>query len=49
MQYGGPQEATVTGVVDGQPVETTFTLRDGCEIAAWNAAKDVLGSTGGAV
>ena len=49
MQYGGPQEATVTGVVDGQPVEATFTLRDGCEIAAWNAAKDVLGSTGGAV
>ena len=49
MQYGGPQEATVTGVVDGRPVETTFTLRDGCEIAAWTAAKDVLGSTGGAV
>lgn len=49
MQYGGPQEATVTGVVDGQPVEATFTLRDGCEIAAWNAAKDVIGSTGGAV
>ena len=49
MQYGGPQEATVTGVVDGLPVETTFTLRDGCEIAAWNAARDVLGSTGGAV
>ena len=49
MQYGGPQEATVTGVVDGQPVEATFTLRDGCEIADWNAAKDVLGSTGGAV
>ena len=49
MQYGGPQLATVTGVVDGQPVETNFSLRDGCEIALWNAAKDVLGSTGGAV
>lgn len=49
MQYGGPQEATVTGVVDGRPVETTFTLRNGCEIAEWNAAKDVIGSTGGAV
>lgn len=49
MQYGGPQEATVTGVVDGRPVETTFTLRNGCEIADWNAAKDVIGSTGGAV
>jgi hypothetical protein len=49
QQYGGPQQATVTGVVDGHAVEVTFNLRDGCEIAAWNAAKDVLGSTGGAV
>ena len=48
MQYGGPQEATVTGVVDGRSAETNFTLRDGCEIALWNAAKDVLGTTGGA-
>jgi hypothetical protein len=49
QQYGGPQEATVTGVVDGRSVEASFSLRDGCEIAAWNAAKDVLGSSGGAV
>lgn len=49
MQYGGPQLATVTGVVDGQPVEASFSLRDGCEIATWNAAKAVLGTTGGAV
>ena len=44
QQYGGPQQATVTGVVDGKPVEANFSLTDGCEIAAWNAAKDVLGS-----
>ncbi len=49
QQYGGPQQATVTGVVDGRSVNATFSLRDGCEIAAWNAAKAVLGSTGGAV
>jgi hypothetical protein len=49
QQYGGPQVATVTGVVDGTPVETTFALRDGCEIGAWNAAQDVLGSSAGAV
>ncbi|MDQ0822914.1 hypothetical protein QFZ79_000654 [Arthrobacter sp. V4I6] len=49
QQYGGPQQATVSGVVDGQPVEANFSLRDGCEIAAWNAAKDVLGSSAGAV
>lgn len=47
QQYGGPQVATVTGVVDGHPVQATFSLKDGCEIAAWNAAKDVLGSSGG--
>ncbi|MET4095431.1 SSI family serine proteinase inhibitor [Arthrobacter sp. UYCu712] len=48
QQYGGPQKATVTGVVDGQPVQVNFSLIDGCEIAAWNAAKAVLGSTAGA-
>ena len=35
--------------VDGTAVEAKFSLRDGCEIAQWQAAKDVLGSTGGAV
>ncbi|MGY2743881.1 SSI family serine proteinase inhibitor [Pseudarthrobacter sp. O4] len=49
QQYGGPQKATVTGVVDGRPVEASFSLVDGCEINAWNAAKDVLGSAAGAV
>jgi hypothetical protein len=49
QQYGGPQVATVTGAVDGTPVESTFMLRNGCEIGAWNAAKDILGSAGGAV
>ncbi|MET3921227.1 SSI family serine proteinase inhibitor [Arthrobacter sp. UYEF20] len=49
QQYGGPQQATVTGVVDGRPVDASFSLRDGCAINAWNAAKDVLGSAAGAV
>jgi hypothetical protein len=49
QQYAGPQVATVTGVGDGTPVETTFSLRDGCEIGAWNAAQDVLGSSSGSV
>jgi hypothetical protein len=48
QQYGGPQVATVTGVVDGRQVQSSFSLKDGCEIAAWNAAKAVLGSSGGA-
>lgn len=49
QQYGGPQQATVTGSVDGKAVESNFSRKDGCEIAAWNAAKEILGSTGGAV
>ena len=48
QQYGGPQKATVTGSVDGKAVESKFSRTDGCEIAAWDAAKDVLGSSGGA-
>lgn len=49
QQYGGPQKATVSGVVDGVPVESSFSRTDGCEISAWDAAKAVLGPAGGAV
>ncbi|MFE4541913.1 SSI family serine proteinase inhibitor [Arthrobacter sp. NPDC056727] len=49
QQYGGPQVASVTGEVNGTPVETSFALRDGCQIGAWNAAKDILGAAGGAL
>lgn len=49
QQYGGPQKATVSGVVDGVPVEASFSRTDGCEIAAWDTAKAVLGPAGGAV
>ncbi|WP_285247319.1 SSI family serine proteinase inhibitor [Pseudarthrobacter sp. efr-133-R2A-89] len=48
QQYGGPQKATVTGAVDGVAVESTFARTNGCEISAWDAAKDVLGAAGGA-
>lgn len=48
QQYGGPQTATVTGMVDGVAVESSFARTNGCEISAWNAAKDVLGTAGGA-
>lgn len=49
QQYGGPQKATVSGIVDGVPVDAAFSRTDGCEIAAWDAAKAVLGPAGGAV
>ncbi|WP_426989531.1 SSI family serine proteinase inhibitor [Pseudarthrobacter sp. Y6] len=47
-QYGGPQTATVTGIVDDTPVDAAFARTNGCEIGAWNAAQDVLGASGGA-
>jgi hypothetical protein len=47
-QYGGPQQATVTGIVDETPVDATFARTNGCEIGAWDAARDVLGASGGA-
>lgn len=43
QQYGGPQTATVRGVVDGVPVDISFSRRDGCEIRQWNAAASILG------
>lgn len=43
QQYGGPQTANVTGVIDGMPVDISFALRDGCEIIQWNAAESILG------
>ena len=48
QQFGGPQKATVTGVVDGVPVDSAFSRINGCEISAWDAAKDVLSVAGGA-
>ena len=48
QQYGGPQTATVTGMVDGVAVDSSFARTNGCEISDWDAAKDVLGSAGGA-
>lgn len=47
MQYGGPATAKVTGSVDGKEVVAAFTRTDGCQIAAWDAAKSILGSDGG--
>lgn len=35
--YGGPQEARVTGSVDGRAVDARFSRKDGCEIARWDA------------
>jgi hypothetical protein len=34
--FGGPQRARVVGLLAGRRVWTTFTRRNGCEIARWN-------------
>lgn len=47
QQHGGPQTATVTGSVDGVPVDISFARRDGCEISQWKAAESILGPIGG--
>lgn len=35
QEYGGPDEAEVTGTIAGERVEATFTRRNGCEIDRW--------------
>ncbi|GAA3815982.1 SSI family serine proteinase inhibitor [Cellulomonas soli] len=45
--WGGPQTAHVTGTLDGEPVDATFSRTDGCQIARWDTLVAVLG-TGGA-
>ncbi|MCU1432790.1 MAG: hypothetical protein JWP95_1895 [Actinotalea sp.] len=47
-QYGGPQVATVEGKVDGEPVRTTYTRTNGCQISRWDGLAVVLDSIGGA-
>ena len=47
-QYGGPQEAVVSGTIDGETYSGTFTRRNGCEIARWEALQPLLVVRGGA-
>jgi hypothetical protein len=46
QQYGGPETATVKGTLRGEPVDAKFSRVNGCEIARWNAAKDVFTAAG---
>ena len=48
QQFGGPQTAKVTGAVDGMEVSASFSRTDGCQIALWDAASAIIGSSGGA-
>jgi subtilisin inhibitor-like len=42
QQYGGPEEAEVTGTFGGQRVEAAFTKRNGCEIDRWERLDPLL-------
>ena len=41
--YGGPAVARVQGRVDSRPVDATFSLVDGCQIARWKRLLWLLG------
>ena len=48
QQYGGPQEATVTGAVDGTPVETTSPCGTAVKSAPGTPPRTSLGPSGAA-
>lgn len=37
MIYGGPERASVTGTLDGEPVEQRYSRENGCGIGRWDA------------
>jgi Subtilisin inhibitor-like len=42
MIYGGPEEATVVGVVNGQEVDAAFNRSNGCELDRWDRMATLL-------
>lgn len=46
-QWGGPQTATVTGTVGGEPVNADFDRTNGCEISRWEALAPLFGPDAG--
>lgn len=43
MIFGGPQTATVTGTWRGNPVNASFSRKNGCEIHRWDTASPLVG------
>ena len=42
MIYGGPEEATIVGVVNGEEVDAAFNRSGGCELDRWDRMAAVL-------
>jgi hypothetical protein len=40
--YGGPEEAEITGTIEGEQVQATFSRQNGCEIDRWGRLATVL-------
>ena len=40
--YGGPETARITGTIDGETVARRFSRTNGCEIADFNSAGELL-------
>ena len=43
QQYGGPEQAHMTGTLEGEPVDVTVARSDGCGIADYEALFAALG------
>ncbi len=41
--YGGPATARVDGVLDSEPLHTTFTRTNACEMERWDRVSRLLG------
>ncbi len=46
--YGGPSTATVSGTLDGEPVDASFSRENGCEIERWDRHAFLLPEAKGA-
>ena len=42
MIFGGPEEAEIVGVVNGEEVHATFSRSNGCELDRWDRLAGVL-------
>jgi Subtilisin inhibitor-like len=42
MIYGGPEEASVVGVVNGEEVDAAFSRTNGCELDRWDRMAPLL-------
>ena len=40
--FGGPETATISGRVNGEPVDARFARNNGCEIARWDSVSALL-------